>query len=73
MTNDRLLTNAIDDEYVALCDITGEEIGKDCFFLRDISDVEAEAFEFYLILSGKYAKRMRQLFASFEKDLLELN
>lgn len=50
-----------------------ERLPPDVYFVRDYIDPEAECDEFYLILAGKYAKKMRQIFSNFSEELLELN
>jgi len=73
MLKDKITSN-MDDIAVSEWSTSAEQgLGDDEFFLRDIENLEIELDEFYLILSGKYAKKMRQLFSSFESELLELN
>ncbi len=54
-------------------EFTDRTLEEDILYMRDITNDEAELDEFYLITSGKYAKKMRQLYSHFENELLELN
>lgn len=59
-----------------LCEVQDkvqEKLPPDAYFVRDYLDSEAECDEFYLFLSGKYSKKMRQIFSDFSEELLELN
>lgn len=73
MLKDKITSNMTDVQICEWSATSEQQLGIDEFFLRDIENAEIELDEFYLILSGKYAKRMRQLFSSIEKELLELN
>ena len=75
MEKDTLITVGIccEDTEDRLTEFTDKKLEEDILYIRDINAAEAEFDEFYLIASGKYSKKMRQLFASFESELLELN
>jgi hypothetical protein len=38
------------------------------FYMREIVNEEAELDEFYLFASGKYSKKLRQVFSNLELD-----
>jgi hypothetical protein len=38
------------------------------FYMREIINEEAEVDEFYLLASGKYSKKLRQLFSSIDME-----
>lgn len=74
MFNEKLKTTDLKaDEHTRLMEFSDVSLANDLMFIRDITNDEADLDEFYLILSGKYAKKMRQLFSSIENELLELN
>lgn len=74
MELDTLITQGTsDEEEYRLNEFTDEMLEEDILCICDVTTAEAEFDEFYLIASGKYSKKMRQLFSSFEKELLELN
>jgi len=64
-------SNIPEDEQYHFTNITEQanfENGLPEFYMREIVNEEAEVDEFYLFASGKYSKKLRQVFSNLELD-----
>jgi hypothetical protein len=71
MTRGKTITNIPEEEQEWFEDITMNANFADKvpeFYCREITNEEAELDEFYLFASGKYSKKLRQVFSNLELD-----
>ncbi|CAB4142702.1 hypothetical protein UFOVP434_31 [uncultured Caudovirales phage] len=61
-----------EDDFTQLRDMASTKLVDESqgFYFRDYTDEECECEEFYLFAYGRYARKMRQIFAELDTDLV---